>query len=131
MRSLLVALVLLGSLACRQAESSPLAAFQARQSPEIQSETRELVLKTHNSAHHDCQAQAAALRVLGFRTILAKNDSEDQVPTSIIRWEVQGCGTSFRYETQIQRISRHRDRFEKYYGISILPVYDLPGVPSR
>ena len=115
MRSLLVALVLLGSLACRQAESSPL----------------ELVLKPHTSAHHDRQAQAAALRVLGFRTILAKNDSEDQVPTSIIRWEVQGCGTSFRYETQIQRISRHRDRFEKNYGISILPVYDLPGVPSR
>jgi hypothetical protein len=130
MRELLISALLICLFACRRAETSPLSSFQASHSIEIQNETKDLVLKSHNSFHTGCLVKAEALNLIDFRTILAKNDSEDYISTSVIRWEVRGCAEPYFYETQIQRIRRHQDSAEKNYGISIQPVYGIR-VPSN
>lgn len=125
MKKIMISALLVCLFGCRQAETSPFSAFQASYSTEIQNETKELVLKSHNSLHTGCQVKAVALNLLEFCKILAKNDSEDYVPTSVIRWEIRGCAENYFYETQIQRIRRHQYLNEKNYGISIQPIYGI------
>ncbi len=127
MRLVVVAALMASLGACRTVETTPLTSFQASCSAEIQNETRALVLKAHNASHAGCPAQPESLRLVGYRNILAKNDSEDYVSTSVVRWEVDGCGEPFIYETRMQRIRRHPDPSEKNYGISLEPIYERPG----
>ncbi|WP_291270868.1 hypothetical protein [Geothrix sp.] len=127
MRLVLVTALVVGLGACRTVETTPLASFQASCSAEIQHETRALVLKAHRASHAGCPAPSESLRLIGYRTILAKNDSEDYVATSVVRWAVDGCGEPFIYETRMQRIRRHLGSSEKNYGISLQPIYERPG----
>jgi len=125
MKLLWVVLLGMGLTACRPVERTPLAAFQHSASVDIQQETRDLVLKSHNAFHAGCPANGDSLQVVDFKTVIAKNDAEDYVPTSVTRWNVGGCSETFTYETRCQRIRRHQDSGEKNYGISIQPIYDL------
>lgn len=125
MKHLTVAMLLIGLAACRQTETTPLAAFQDSCSVDIQNETKDLVLKSHNAFHPGCPAKVESLQLVDFKTVLAKNDSEDYVPTSVTRWKVGGCSETFTYETRCQRIRRHPDSSEKTYGISIQPIYGV------
>lgn len=125
MKHLWAILLGIGLMACRPVERTPLAAFQGSASVDIQNETRELVLKSHNAFHSGCPADAGSLSVVDFKTVMAKNDAEDYVPTSVTRWKVSACSETFTYETRCQRIRRHQDSSEKNHGISIQPIYEL------
>jgi hypothetical protein len=130
MKRLWAAMLGIGLTACRPVELTPLAAFQTSCSVDIQNETKDLVLKSHNAFHPGCRAKQDSLQLVDFRTVMAKNDAEDYVPTSVARWQVGGCPETFTYETRCQRIRRHQDGTGKDYGISIQPIYGLKATPA-
>ena len=128
MRQFLACALLPPLLACATVTTTPSAAFKARYSTDIQEETIDLVLATHNKAHPGCPAKRGTLELTSFSTVLARDDDVGSVMAGLTRWRVRGCPEPFEYETRTQVTRRIRDTSvdQKNYGITIEPIWEKP-----